>query len=67
MKKYIYDYIEKIDKLLEDNPKNIEKIREEHLIKISFFQHERLIHLLVTLFYCIKVLVNVNHPIGNYY
>ncbi len=57
MKKYIYDYIEKIDKLLEDNPKNIEKIREEHLIKISFFQHERLIHLLVTLFYCICMLI----------
>ena len=57
MKKYIYDYIEKIDKLLDDNPKSIEKIREEHLIKISFFQHERLIHLLVTLFYCVCMLI----------
>ncbi len=50
MKKYLYDYIEQIDNLLKDNKANKDTI-EKHLIKINFFQHERLIHLLVTLFY----------------
>lgn len=54
MKKYLMSYIEEIDNLLTKN-KNIdyEKLCNDHLIKISFFQHERLIHLLVTLFYAL--------------
>lgn len=49
MKKYLYDYIDNITKKLE---KNITiKDREELLVKINFFLHERLIHLLVTLFF----------------
>ena len=51
MKKYLYDYIKEIDELLESNKKINDTIIKDHLIKISFFQHERLIHLLVTLFY----------------
>ena len=57
MKKYLYDYIEKIDNMLEDNKKITEEIIEKHLTKIKFFQHERLIHLLVTLFYAIIFLI----------
>ncbi len=50
MKKYLYDYISKIDEII--NNKKINKdIIDNHLIKIGFFQHERLIHLLVTLFF----------------
>lgn len=52
MRKYITDYIENIDKIINDKKYN-KKIIDEHLIKISFFQHERLIHLLVTLFYAL--------------
>lgn len=51
MKKYLYDYIKEIDEIIE-NKKINQKIIDEHLTKIQFFQHERLIHLLVTLFYC---------------
>lgn len=52
MKKYLYDYIKEIDELI--NNKKINKdIVNNHLVKISFFQHERLIHLLVTLFYAL--------------
>lgn len=51
MKKYLYNYIKNIDKLINNNTKINNIIIENHLIKISFFQHERLIHLLVTLFY----------------
>lgn len=56
MKKYLYDYIKEIDTLLEQD--KIEKgILKEHLIKISFFQHERLIHLLVTLAYALLAII----------
>lgn len=50
MKKYLYDYINKTDIIILNHKVNANYI-EEHLNKIKFFQHERLIHLLVTLFY----------------
>ncbi len=52
MKEYLYNYVDEIDELLIKKKIN-EEIINNHLIKISFFQHERLIHLLVTLFYAI--------------
>lgn len=51
MEKHINEYIKVIDDLLEKDIKDIDKIINNHLIKISFFQHERLIHLIVTLTY----------------
>ena len=52
MKKYLYDYIKEIDHLIKDQEKqDWVKIKANHLEKIRFFQHERLIHLLVTLSY----------------
>ncbi len=57
MKKYLYNYISEIDSILENNQINQEVI-EKHLIKISFFQHERLIHLLVTLAYAFLALIS---------
>lgn len=54
MKKYLYEYIKSIDLILKENKKvDYNKLKEEHLIKIGFFQHERSIHLLVTLFYAL--------------
>lgn len=50
MRKYLGEYVKEIDKKLEEKKITNQDI-EEHLTKISFFQHERLIHLLVTLFY----------------
>ena len=57
MKKYLYDYIKEIDDLLNSNKKISNDVIENHLIKISFFQHERLIHLLVTLFYTLVFII----------
>lgn len=58
MREYLSDYIKEIDKKIEE--KNItEKDIENHLIKIEFFQHERLIHLLVTLAYGIFLFISV--------
>ena len=58
MREYLGNYIKEIDKKIEE--KNItEKDIENHLIKIEFFQHERLIHLLVTLAYGIFLFLSV--------
>lgn len=49
MKKRILSYRKKIDALLKAGGENDwEAIRANHLVQISFFQHERLIHLIVT-------------------
>lgn len=56
MKNYLFDYIKEIDKLI-DNKKINKDIIDNHLIKIQFFQHERLIHLLVTIFYALIYLI----------
>ena len=58
MREYLGDYIKSIDNKIKE--KNVtEKDIENHLIKIEFFQHERLIHLLVTLFYGLFVFLAV--------
>lgn len=56
MRSYITEYINYIDKIIKDKKYN-KDIISEHLIKISFFQHERLIHLLVTLFYALIFII----------
>ena len=53
MKKYLYYYIKEIDDLLKDEKRISTEIIKTHIIKIQFFQHERLIHLIVTLFYAL--------------
>lgn len=58
MKKYLEEYINEIDKKI--NKKEITKQDlENHKIKIKFFQHERLVHLLVTLFYALYMFVSI--------
>ena len=58
MKYYMKEYIEKVDTIIENNDKkNIDKVIEEHLIKIKFFMHERLIHLLVTILFALMTLI----------
>ncbi len=52
MKSYMKEYIESIDKLIENKKiDNIDSVIEEHLLKIGFYQHERLIHFLVTMLF----------------
>ena len=55
MKERILEYRKRIDKLLEDDNKKTdwESVLKEHLIQVGFFQHERLIHLLVTMLFAI--------------
>ena len=58
MREYLGDYIKGIDDKIKEK-KVTEKDIENHLIKIKFFQHERLIHLLVTLFYAVFLFLSV--------
>lgn len=66
MAKYLRDYVKYIDDILKSKKDiDLDSLMNEHLIKIQFFQHERLIHLLVTLFYGIFTLtmfafININ-------
>lgn len=61
MKKRILDYRNRIDRLLVSNDEETDwnAVMEEHLIQIGFFQHERLIHLLVTMLFSIITFICV--------
>lgn len=60
MKKYLYNYINQVDMLISDNSKIDDKTITNHLIKIKFFQHERLIHLIVTIFYALFFVIFIS-------
>lgn len=58
MKKYLKEYIKEMDEKINNvSKKELIELEESHLIKINFFQHERLIHLLVTLFYALFMII----------
>ena len=64
MKKYIQEYMNKVQSFMDSDMKtaDIEKIREvlaEFEIKISYFQHERLIHLIVTVLFAILEIIAI--------
>lgn len=60
MKKRILDYRKRIDDLLEhpQENRNWNAILNEHLAQIAFFQHERLIHLIVTALFSILTILS---------
>lgn len=64
MKKYILEYMNKVRSFMDSDMKDadIEKIREvlsEFEVKISYFQHERLIHLIVTVLFAILEVIAI--------
>ena len=64
MKKYVKQVMDAVRKYIDEEMKNApeEKTREvlaEFEQKISYFQHERLIHLLVTLFFALFLLFEI--------
>lgn len=68
MKIYMKEYINKIDELIKDDKKleNKDEVLEEHLIKINFFMHERLVHFLVTMLFAIMFLITFLYSLNNY-
>lgn len=58
MREYMKEHIELVDKYLkEDKHNKINDFLDNHLKKISFFQHERFIHLCVTLCYAFFTII----------
>ncbi|MDO4796453.1 MAG: hypothetical protein Q4A01_00360 [Coriobacteriales bacterium] len=60
MQKRLVGYRKRIDALLDDNATDVDwhALLEEHLVQTSFFQHERLVHLLVTLAFALMELAS---------
>lgn len=61
MKKQIQDYIKAIKwTLTDDNPEtDWKEVANSHLTKIMFYQHERLIHLIVTALFAVMEVICV--------
>lgn len=57
MKDYLNEYKKEVEQKL--NQKITKEDVENHITKIKFFQHERLVHLLVTLFFAIFLLISL--------
>ncbi len=59
MKKRIVGYRKRIDSLLAQNTDcDWKQVLEEHLTQVAFFQHERLIHLIVTVTFAILAMLS---------
>lgn len=62
MKKRLLNYLDDTDNLLKTPNYSYEewqKIKKEHLIQLSFFQHERLIHLIVTITFALLEMLSL--------
>lgn len=61
MKERILNYRNRIDNLISMNSEETDwdRVIEEHLIQIGFFQHERLIHWLVTMLFALLTFMAV--------
>ena len=62
MKEYIKDIDEKIES---GKIEKIDDVIKEHLLKIQFYQHERLIHFLVTMLFTILSFASLIYTINN--
>lgn len=59
MRKYLSDYIKDIEKQLKKKNVDWKSLSINMKTKIGFFQHERLVHLLVTLFFSLFMLITL--------
>ena len=74
MEERIKNYLKYIDDILEKNEQNkinhkddYDRLIENHLLHISFYQHERLVHLIVTVLFAVLAFMTVGIAIvGNY-
>lgn len=59
VKRRILEYRNRIDQLLVEDSRDTDwdGVLEEHLVQISFFQHERLIHLIVTITFALMTMI----------
>lgn len=67
MKKYLQYYLMELEKNIDNKTKyNVEEIKEVER-KIQFFQHERLIHLIVTLSFALFTIIFLVFYIKHYF
>lgn len=59
MKKRILAYLVYIDELLEKEDGDWESETRKHLVQISFFAHERLVHLIVTVLFALMTMAAI--------
>lgn len=60
MRKYLTAYIAYIDNIINRGQKyDEEKLKEEHLKQIQFMQHERLVHLIVTVLFAVLLFISL--------
>ncbi len=63
MEERLKSYLNQLEKITEKadqmSPEEKKRQREEALVQIGFFQHERLIHLIVTVLFAIMTLLSV--------
>ncbi len=60
------EHIKEIDEIIkEKRNKDIDKIINDHLIKIKFYQHERLVHFLVTMLFALMFLITFLYSLNN--
>lgn len=67
MEKRILAYRRRIDELLQRDNADWKTILEEHLIQIRFFQHERLIHLIVTVTFAVLEMLSILITLVSFY
>lgn len=59
MRNYLLEYRKYITEILASDNQDWEKIAGEHLVKIGFFQHERIVHLIVTVLFALMTLASL--------
>lgn len=59
MGSYIKTYMQSVEEALENENTDFEVLKREHLMQIEFIQHERLIHLMVTIMCCILLFIGL--------
>lgn len=66
MKKQLYNYIEKVQNQLKEGV-NLEELKESMLTNIGFFQHERLIHLIITMTFAVMTVLSLAMALQQFY
>ena len=66
MKREVKDYLSEVEIRLKDEKSIDEKFVSELLIRIGFYQHERLIHLIVTMTFAIMTVLSFAVLVTNY-
>ncbi len=59
MERRILSYRRYMDELLLREDADWERVKAEHLVQIAFFQHERLIHLIVTVIFALFTMISI--------